>query len=510
MTNRPPLTSNKTVQAAPQVVGRGLFQTGAVPVRAGADRSAFLWNVPMFVLSLLVLNHFGRPFEFFLTGYKIPFGLACLGIAVAATTRGIKVMTSGPGLALICLIGWMMACTVFSTWRGGSTNYLLYFIGLEIVLFMLAGGAPRSLADVRKASYVLVGAYLIYSVLGEASRSIGRFDLKGTFGNADDVALLAGFVLPFVIMAALQINNTPAKIAILLVGGGFLVRTVGMTGTRAALPALAAMLAVYFVRGNGTQRLAVIVFALLGGLAMLIILPHDILRRFETLTKAFNSETVMEEASSDEAMASVAERKDLLRDAVKITMSHPIFGVGPGEYPDYRAQFLDTNNGGHKRFFPSHNTYLEVSSEDGIPGLLCYLAFLAATYWTIRRSIKLNRPGSHPDWEQGYRLAVTLEAALFYFVVCAGFMTCERHPHQYLVAGLSVALLRISNLRSSRSTVPHIPPKGIETRRGMQAGVTGSAPPALAPARPRLTPVSAGGVPVAAAARPRARFNRAK
>ena len=54
----------------------------------------------------------------------------------------------------------------------------------------------------------------------------------------------------------------------------------------------------------------------------------------------------MEESSSDEAMASVAERRDLLRDAIQMTITHPIFGVGPGEYPDYRAPIHGSPIGG--------------------------------------------------------------------------------------------------------------------------------------------------------------------
>lgn len=470
-----------------------------------SEPSAFLWNVPMIVLCLLVLNHFGRPFEFFLTGYKVPFVICVLGILVVLVTRGLKMLNSSPGLPLVALVCWMLICTPLSTWRGGSTTYVLYYVGLEVVLFMLAALAPRSLADIRKIGYVIVGAYILYMLLGTVNRPDARFDLKGTFGNSDDVALLAGFTLPFVVLAALQFRSSALKIIVLVVGGGVLVRAIGMTGTRAALPALLGMLGVYFLRGSGVQRLALVAIAFIGGLLMIAILPDALLTRFASIVKSFNTETVMEESSSDEAMASVAERRDLLRDAVQMTVSHPIFGVGPGEYPDYRAQFLDKQTGGHKRFFPSHNTYLQVSSEEGIPGLICYLWFLGAVYWTIRRSIRLNRPGSHPDWKTGYQIGTALEAAFVYFVICAAFMTCERHPHQYVVAGMALALYRITvfrvsqtkNTPSSASTTA-IPPGLASTR----------VPVAPVPATPAAATVRPGTVPTAAAARPRSALRR--
>ena len=232
----------------------------------------------MAILALLVLNHFGRPFEFFFTGYKIPFVISILGVFVALATRGLKALNSAPGRPLVALVCWMLACTAVSTWRGGSANYVLYFVGLEVVLFMLAASAPRSLADIRTVGYVVLGSYLLYMVIGEVSRSTARFDLKGTFGNADDVALLAGFTLPFLVLGALQFRNPAVKMLVLVVGGGVLVRAIGMTGTRAALPAMLGMLAVYFLRGNSIQRVALTAITLIAGLLMIILLPDAISR----------------------------------------------------------------------------------------------------------------------------------------------------------------------------------------------------------------------------------------
>jgi putative inorganic carbon (hco3(-)) transporter len=436
---------------APGMSAPGVTRSSSIATLT-AEPSAFLWNVPMVVVCLLVLNHFGRPFEFFLTGFKIPFVICLVGGLVALTTRAMKAFDSAPGIPLVCLILWMALATGLSNWRGGSANFLLYFVGLEIVLFLLAASAPRSFADIRKVAYFVLGAYILYSVIASVNgKDITRFDLKGTFGNADDVALLAGFVIPFLVLAALQMRNPAVKAIVMVAGCGFLLRTVGMTGTRAAIPALIGMLGVYFLRGTGTQRLMVVVMTAVGIVAMIAILPTTILTRFATITKSFDSEKVMEESTGDEAMGSLAERTDLVKDGIRMTITHPIFGVGPNEYSDYRSQHYDNGAGGRKRFFPPHNTFIEVSSEEGIPGLICYVSFLVGVLWITRQSIRLNQPNSHPDWKVGYRTAVALEAALVYFAICAGFMTCETHPHQYLVAGLAVALYRISVFRVTQS-----------------------------------------------------------
>jgi O-antigen ligase len=463
-----------------------------------AEPSAFLWNVPMVILCLLILNHFGRPFEFFLIGFKIPFVICVLGGLVVLTTGGLKAFNSAIGIPLLVLIGWMLAATPFSSWRGGSARVVLNFVGLEIVLFLLSASAPRSLADLRKAGYVLVGSYALYAVVGSltAHSVIGsppgtdeRLGFKGTFGNSDDLALLIGFTLPFVVLFALRMRSFPLRMLTLVVGTGIMVRAVLLTGTRAALAALGAILVVYFLRASGVQRVGLAAFALVGAMLAVVILPSDILKRFATLTEVFNSETVAAQTSSDEAMASVADRKELLEDALRMIRAHPLLGVGPGEYPDYRVQFLQ-GQGGVKRYYTAHNSYLEVAAENGIPALFCYLAFLGAVYWTIRKSIRLNRRGARAEWERGYQIGVALETSFIFFVVCAAFMNCERYPHQFLVAGMAIALCRISEHRGAQIQNSQPPAEaGFQPPPSVVPTTTGVARPRSALRRSRGLPV---------------------
>jgi hypothetical protein len=51
------------------------------------------------------------------------------------------------------------------------------------------------------------------------------------------------------------------------------------------------------------------------------------------------------------------------------------------------------------------------------------------------------------------QIVVCLESALVYFTVCAAFMTCDRHPHQFALAGLAIALERMARAQSSMDTL---------------------------------------------------------
>ena len=81
-----------------------------------------------------------------------------------------------------------------------------------------------------------------------------------------------------------------------------------------------------------------------------------------------------------------------------------------------------------------------------------YLLFLAMIYKTIRNCYALNKPNSHLNWKLGYQMTLCLEAGFIYFVICAMFMTCDQHPHQFLAAGLAVAVEKISASAISRQT----------------------------------------------------------
>jgi hypothetical protein len=70
---------------------------------------------------------------------------------------------------------------------------------------------------------------------------------------------------------------------------------------------------------------------------------------------------------------------------------------------------------------------------------------------TLQSARRYNAPGMHPEWERGQMIVLTLEATLAYFAFCAIFMTCDKHPHQCLLAGAAVATQLISGALAKRA-----------------------------------------------------------
>jgi O-antigen ligase len=432
-----------------------------VPARRNAELAiATKFNLVMLTTSLLLFSHFGRLFEKILVGYKLPAIICSIGILAALVSGAVRRLDTRIGIASCALVAWMALSTPFSTWRGGSANYLLWYVAFWVVLLVLVAHAPRNVRDIARLGYVTAFSCLFFLVSGIREES-GRLSSTGTFGNSDDVALLAGYCIPFAILLAQQIRNPVFRYLVMFGSAGYLLTSVGRTAARAGLLALAGMAFLYFLRSSGMQRVWIAGACVVSLGAMLVILPQSALDRFSTIVDSLD---VVQGGPGGytEAMASTAERRDLLMDAIQMTKDNPIFGVGAGEFPDYRYRHLRYKSGSPKRYFPSHNTYAQISAENGIPGLLLYVVFLFMIYKTIRKTrVLAAQAADHPQIKLIYQVCTCLEAALIYFSICAFFMTCDRHPHQFVIAGLAIALERLLQFWISQSATP---PQDISSR----------------------------------------------
>ena len=87
----------------------------------------------------------------------------------------------------------------------------------------------------------------------------------------------------------------------------------------------------------------------------------------------------------------------------------------------------------------THNTYLEILAENGIPALALFLAFLTGTWMLLRR---VQRRAAWRRDLEGRRLATALQASLVIAVVSAIFVSEELAAPIWLFGGLVVVLAR--------------------------------------------------------------------
>lgn len=411
------------------------------PIRPVALNDSNGFSVSLWVLYALIFMHFGRVFDRFLTGWHIPGILCTVGIVTVLLLGGIRQLKFAPGIALTCLVVWMTISAPLSIWRVASISYVFSYIIYWFPLMILVACVPRSSRDLVWISGVSVAASF-FQITGGAEID-GRLGGSATFGNPDDFALLSGFAIPFMVLIAQRIQNLFLSFAVMGVGVGLLAITMFRTATRAVVPALILMLVVYFFNSKAIQKVGLLMAVGISAVAMTFVLPQNVMDRLATIFDSFDSQRVQSMAMENEAMASTGARKELLADAIKMTLDNPLLGVGPGEFADYRRENLTFAGGQRKQGVPSHNTYAQIAAETGIPGVMFYIAFLTVIYLSIRRVRKLIKTSGHPDTQRFTQIAITLQAALAFFAISAFFMTCDRHPQQFLLAGLVMAAERL-------------------------------------------------------------------
>jgi O-antigen ligase len=170
-----------------------------------------------------------------------------------------------------------------------------------------------------------------------------------------------------------------------------------------------------------TQRVIAIGSGVMLTFLFLAVLPSNALHRLGNL---FGEE-------HEEAKESGESRSYLFKTSLRYTYQHPLFGVGPGQFPNYEGQQRVTE-GKVGNWHETHCVFTEVSAENGIPALIFFLGALVAAVVPVLRVHKKARKMGNVEVKNAcfcfllgtlsYLVAVTFlsHAYSFYFPVLIG------------------------------------------------------------------------------------------
>ena len=298
---------------------------------------------------------------------------------------------------------------------------------------------------------VVVGS--IMALAAVRSYMAGEFTLKSTriagmvnglFGNPNDLATSLDLLIPFAL--ALALINRGGKRLFYLLCGTALTAGVVVTFSRGGFLGLLAM-AAFCAWKLGRFRKGVTALVLAATIAIFIVaVPASYGGRLGSI---FNVDS--------DATGSAQARLDLLVRASEVAASHPIIGVGLGNFHIYSI--------GEQK---AHNSYLEIAAELGIAGLIAYLIILIAPFRYLKRieresadyrsrSQAAGTAVSHqtrvqqkspPHAGDVFYLSVMIQAALIGFAVCSFFGSIEYFWDLYLIVAYAISLKRITERES--------------------------------------------------------------
>jgi O-antigen ligase len=140
----------------------------------------------------------------------------------------------------------------------------------------------------------------------------------------------------------------------------------------------------------------------------------------------------------ESALASTAMRQYLFRQSIRYTFSHPIFGVGPGEFPEYEGTHEVIGGTTHGDWQETHNSYTQVSSECGIPAFLFYVAGLVSSFRLLsgtHRQAKQRR-----DCRDIQILVFSIQLGMVGFCSAIAFVNFAYFYYLPAMSGLAIAV----------------------------------------------------------------------
>jgi O-antigen ligase len=291
---------------------------------------------------------------------------------------------------------WVVVCFPFSYWRAGSLPSVQWQLQ-SFAIFLIIVQMVRSAGDWRKIAgayaYATLTAALLSFYIGVSVQ--GRVALPGgTLGDPNEFAMTMVVGLPFWWFKASRATGFK-KVA-------FLLATVPMyaafarAGSRSGLVALVMLFVIAFIFAKGNQKVMIAVGVMLALAASSVLLPDYLKARYMTV---FSHDGDYDKATTSRLGADVASsenRKALLIQSLQMTFSHPILGVGPGDFSfvSWDERKATTGVGGES--LVSHNTYTQISSETGLPG---FFVFAATVVLSLRYAYRTYRETSESDPE---------------------------------------------------------------------------------------------------------------
>lgn len=415
-------------------------------------------TVAGFLLYLLVI-----------TSYRLPLGSFAIGVALFALAMQPGAIRFPPYL------GWLTAFGIWAFVAAMQTGYpdlvqpqLVDLLKLCLIV-LVAANSMRTKAQMRLFMVFFLGCFALWPLRGAMfnfflyqSDMDGRAIWNQLYGNPNDLGAIALLQLSMAVMLLESERRGWVRNCAIL-GVILIPMLILMTQSRGVFLGLLIFIAITLAGQRRRLRLLfrVAVIAVL----LATVVPSGVWDRFGTLRHA-TSTTTLDEV--DGAEGSARQRYEIWRVAWKISLDHPLTGVGLGAYkPNHeqyalQPEFNPTAQGGRD----THSLYLNVLAETGYPGFILYLGMLLTVLITAERTRRRCRG----VLDSAARQILVLEAGLVAFLAAATFGSLPYLPHfllhLVLLYGISTVYGRQLNAAATFASRPYT------GRNGVMAGET--------------------------------------
>jgi putative inorganic carbon (hco3(-)) transporter len=335
---------------------------------------------------------------------------------------------------IFAMFGWMVLTIPFAWWRGGSFGVVFFEFSRVLIVTLTLTLTVTRMVELRRLILMQalgVGLMTIAAVIVN-NRTQGRLAGVGDalLSNPNDLAMNVALNWPLCLVFFLTGRGIAKKMfwaVAMLVMIYALIATYSRAGFMALTIAILFCLWDFGIRGRRAYLLVVAAVCLMG---MVAVAPGNYIKRLETLVGKFQE--------GDYDRGSAEARKEILIRSLAITATHPVFGIGPGNFPAYTGLWRVT-----------HNTYTQLSSECGIPALLLFLFLLRRSFLNLRYLRKMPR-GTDKEEIRLYGSALTASFAAY--LVGAFFSSSAYELFPYYMVIYTTLLYRLGFVEQEGKT----------------------------------------------------------
>ncbi|HEX2568900.1 MAG TPA: O-antigen ligase family protein [Polyangia bacterium] len=400
---------------------RSEYRWGRVPARAGW---AFAW------LLVFIALVYTNPSNLFPAIGDYGYAKMAAGVAIAALVGSWLLMDRRlvlGGTIGLCLTLFFAGVALSAIWSPAPSLTLRSFV--EWVKYLAIFYLVANVVDDRRRVAVLAVA-LAWATVVPAVGTIHSWSRGEHLVEGDRAAWIGVF-------------NNPNELAYYLaIGGAFALGALALTRRRwlrfcyfGALILMATALLLTQSRGGLMAAITVLGLTLLRSTdpknrGALVAVGVVLL-----LALQFTPQKVWQRASTTFAYqqdASAQGRIDAWRTGLRMVAAHPLTGVGAGVFvlawPEYAP-----GDAGEAR--TAHNTFVQVASETGLPGLGLFLGAVGVAFAGLQRVVRRR-----PDLE---RPARTTQIGLVSFLVSSATGGLAYSWPLYLLLGLAAGMMRM-------------------------------------------------------------------
>jgi O-antigen ligase len=392
------------------------------------------------LLVLVYLFFFqSRVLDFTLPEYRIPLILyVLLALFAVASGRLFTFFENRTGRLLTFFFLWCVLAVPFSIHRVAALPTIVETLRYLLLGVMIAALLQR-IEHLRAALKAIAWGTLVAGMLGfifqGTSLDGSRLSLSvGRFGDPNDYAMVLLMGLPLWLLLARGLFGSLLALA----ATGVILASFLKTGSRGGLIAFVALTVSYFIATSVAGKIRVLLAVTLFAVLAVIFVPATLKSRYLTLFSADATVSAEDQTRLSSSIDSTNSRLTLLLSSIKATALHPIFGVGPGLFPEYFFISGFAEEKRNRQGMHTHNTFTQVSSEAGIPAAVLFLIALLQTIGITRRAETDTRfPEDHPLRQVGRALRLSVTS----WAVAALFLSTAWHGTLFLYASLAIGLL---------------------------------------------------------------------